>query len=55
MNHINAINSKGETVKVYPQNVKGINKEKFLKKFSKHFAYPEQVYNKCVDARKNAE
>lgn len=54
MSHIIVVNTKGNKVKVYPENLKGINKDYFLKKFSKHFAFPEDVYNLCLEANKPA-
>ena len=52
MNHINAVNTTGGTVKVYPKNVKGINKSAFLEKFTQHLAFPGDVYDQCQDAYK---
>jgi len=49
MNHIIVSNTQGRQVKVYPENVKNFNKADFLEKFSKHFAYPEEVYNGCKE------
>ncbi len=44
MKYISVLNGQGQNSKFYPETVKDMSKPDFKKKFGKHIAFPDKVY-----------
>ena len=52
MKKLIVINKDGGNTIFIPSTVKGMKKEKFMKKFSPSLAFPETVFNQCQESNK---